>query len=391
MPITIPTDKGTYQVASPDELEELKRYIDSAISNLSGSFSREISSLQSRVDSLDGAVTMLKGELSNSVQYAGQMVEALDALGSSESDQRSQLVNLIRDFASSVETLLQGIQTTLNGLSTGFKDVTDAQGELADELAVRFGDIVEQVVQMQVNYEDGQRTMIKQMDNLAEKRRETANEEQGFLQQAIDKQEMITDMTERVSLTAKSLNETLEEYSNQSQQRARLRETVEAEQLLHEGQLALRAGHAMEAYEKFDHADKLLKQGDVRGLLSMAAAMGQYGDVERTEQLYKQSLADTGAETELSARLALSRFYIREKRFDEGLEVLSESEELYPSSAPVQKLLGVALYHTDKLEEAILHLRNAESLNPNDTELKALLSRLGEADYDIPQEVLELQ
>jgi len=391
MPITIPTDKGTYRVASPDELEELKRYIDSAISNLSGSFSRQISSLQSRVDTLDGAITMIKGELSNSVQYAGQIVEALDSLGSSESDHHTRMTNLIRDFASSVETLLQEIQTTLNALSGGFKDVTEAQDGLADGLSIKLREVVEQVAQMQETYEDGQQAAIKQIGNLVEKRGITAIEEQGLLQRVIDKQEMITDMTERVSLTARALNETLKEYNNQSQQHTRLRETVEAEQLLHEGQLALRAGHPMEAYEKFDKAGKLLKQGDVRGLLYMAVAMEQYGDLERAEQLYRQALTDAGVETELSARIALSRFYVGEKRFDEGLEILRESEELYPSSAPVQKLLGVALYQTDRVEEAVLHLRNAESLNPNDAELKAILLRLGEADYDIPEEVLSLK
>jgi len=391
MPITIPTDRGTYRAASPDDLEELKSDIKSDISKFAETFSGQILSLQSRVDGLDDTITMLKGELSSVVQHAEQMVGTLDALSSSESDHRSQIVNLIRDFSSSVETLLQGIQTTQNNLSTGFKDVTEAQRELADELSGGLGKMTEQVAQMLDAYEDGQQAAVKQMDDLVEKRKEDANEEQGLLQQAIDKQEMITDMTERMSLAAKALNETLEEYNMISQQRTRLREAVESEQLLREGQLALRTGHAMEAYEKFDQADKLLKQGDVRGLLYMAAAMERYGNVEKAGQLYKQSVAHADADTELSARIALSRFYVREKRFDEGLDILKESEELYPSSAPVQKLLGVALYHTDKIEEAVFHLRNAESLNPSDAELKALLLRLGETDYDIPREVLELK
>ena len=391
MPITIPTDRGTYRAASPDELDELKNDINSAISNLAENFSQQISSLQSRVDSVEDTITMVKGELSSVVQYAGQMVETLDALSSSKSGHRSQIVNVIQDFASSVETLLQGIQTILNNLSTGFNDVTEAQRELADELSGGLGKVAEEVAQMQNAYEDGQQAVVKQMGDVVEKRKEYANREQGLLQQAIDKQKMITDMTERVSLAAKALNETLEEYNLTSQQRTRLREAVEAEQLLREGRLTLRAGHTMEAYEKFDRADKLLKQGDVRGLLYMAAAMEQYGDVDKSEQLYKQSVAHAGTDTELSARIALSRFYVRAKRFDEGLDILRESEELYPSSAPVQKLLGVTLYHTDKIEEALFHLRNAESLNPNDAELKSLLLRLGEADCALPEEVLEFK
>lgn len=345
---------------------------------------RDLRELVDNIKKLEGQVHALGATVQ---QYAGRMATALEMLQSSEEEYRKRLVMLVQSVTDAQTAFVQTLHKTLQNVSNGFQSVTEAQRTLQDVCSTKLGDVQEQIAQMQNAYSDGQQMVIRALTDLVKKRTEAVNEEQELLRQAISRQDALSEQTARIAEAAGALDLTFTEYEKQSQQRTRLRQTVEAEHLLREGQLSLRSRHAMEAYTLFEKAHRLLKPGDGRGLLGMAAAMEQHGDDEQAEQLYTQAATRSNADTDLSARLALARFYVRHHRFEEGLKLLRQSVERYPSSAPVQKLLGVALYQTDQVEEAIAHLRRARTINPNDAELRALLLRLGETDHEMPQEV----
>jgi tetratricopeptide (TPR) repeat protein len=124
------------------------------------------------------------------------------------------------------------------------------------------------------------------------------------------------------------------------------------------------------------------EEGDPRGLLGLAVAAQQAGEIERAVSLYERVLAAVGDEPRILSNLGAA--YARLGRYTEAVERYERALARAPSEAAIRQNLALALYKTGDLGRAAAEARRVLEAQPGTAAATLLLAechlRLGEHD-----------
>lgn len=143
--------------------------------------------------------------------------------------------------------------------------------------------------------------------------------------------------------------------------------------------------------EDFVYVEKLEFVGDKKGsdILEIGKKEAEdfvhLGELLQARKRYGAALIEYEKARELIGdrnpllQKRLGKTLIVMKRYDEAVDVLARSLEYYPTLHETHSLLGQALFHLGREEEAELHLLEAVSINPFDPTPHRLLGEIYEA------------
>ncbi|MBX2810874.1 MAG: tetratricopeptide repeat protein, partial [Myxococcales bacterium] len=97
------------------------------------------------------------------------------------------------------------------------------------------------------------------------------------------------------------------------------------------------------------------------------------GETTKASEIFRSVLQEQP--TNLSAQIALSQILLRRSRYGRVIRRLSPLEEQIESSGPGSYVLGLAYLRARKASSAVMHLKNAEILLPNQLEIKLHLAQ----------------
>lgn len=94
----------------------------------------------------------------------------------------------------------------------------------------------------------------------------------------------------------------------------------------------------------------------------------QAGNFDQAEGLLREAVENASAEQKGIAHESLARFFVRRKRYDEGLAELQLAVDAMPNHAATRYFYGVALNSMQRTEEGLKQLEKAHQLDPGNPE-----------------------
>lgn len=391
MPIEL---ENGIKVAAYSELKDLMNQVSSIESSLQSRISSvlsEVSRLDSSLQSVARVVASNREDVSRDLAQTGSKIADLasalkHASASIASDLRNDLATTWTRHATAIADGLTEVAAKVEALAE------QQEREVQDVVQPAVEAVTEAVAAFEEASTEASRELSARLSLVGEALADEIRAEQRALAELHRTTEQLDATADRSIQAVLGLERTFDRYQSQSLERTRIREAIEAGAFLETGRKELAAHGYSRALQMFTEAEKRLPPGDVRPAVGKASARIGLGELSVARDILEEARQKNPQHPSLLSTLA--RLHLSLGDTDRAAALLESfqadggrPEEAFGADVCwYYKLLGVTLYHSQRVEEAFAALRRATEVDRyGDPELKAILVRLGEIDDQLPE------